>query len=365
MTEIGFNTASIGVMVAIMSSVMLVVETPSGILADRWSRKGVMLLGCASLLVAAVVGGFSYNEPVFILSTVFWGVYAALYSGTYDSVIYDTTLEEEGNPERYEYFLGRLRAVEGIGFVIGALLGGAMANLLSMRDTFYLSLPLIAVGGFYLLQFHEPKLHKAEIAEPVFRHIRQTFAAVLRKRILLPIVIATVGFAVVMDTLFELSQLWYIELSTPVVLYGIFSAILFSTWSLGGILAGKLKNIRSRAFVPVVALLALCMLVYIRNYWIILLAQFLLGACLVALSVILSRKLHDELPSKTRAGSASVMSTVGRFILIPGSLLFTFVANQQNVFTASYMLLFIGVVATMAYVLILKRDGSVVRLKAK
>lgn len=49
MLGIGFNTATIGVMIAIMSVVMLAVETPSGILADRWSRKGVMVLGCFAL----------------------------------------------------------------------------------------------------------------------------------------------------------------------------------------------------------------------------------------------------------------------------------------------------------------------------
>src|SRR3546814_15678623 len=95
MLDIGFNTASIGIMVAVMSVVMLAVETPSGILADRWSRKGVMILGAISLLVSGIIGALSFNEPVYILSTVFWGIYAALYSGTYDSVIYDTTVRSE------------------------------------------------------------------------------------------------------------------------------------------------------------------------------------------------------------------------------------------------------------------------------
>lgn len=74
MLSIGFNTATIGVMLAALSIVMLVVETPSGILADRWSRKGVMVLGCLALLASALIGAFSFNEPVYILSTMFWGV---------------------------------------------------------------------------------------------------------------------------------------------------------------------------------------------------------------------------------------------------------------------------------------------------
>jgi MFS family permease len=114
MLGIGFNTATIGIMVAIMSIVMLAVETPSGILADRWSRKGVMILGCFALIISGVLGAVSFNEPVYILSTVFWGIYAALYSGTYDSVIYDTTMEEYGDSKKFEKYLGRFRAVEGV-----------------------------------------------------------------------------------------------------------------------------------------------------------------------------------------------------------------------------------------------------------
>lgn len=42
-----------------------------------------MVLGCTALLISGVLGAVSFfNEPVYILSTIFWGIYAALYSGT-------------------------------------------------------------------------------------------------------------------------------------------------------------------------------------------------------------------------------------------------------------------------------------------
>lgn len=349
MTDIGFNTASIGLMVAIMSVVMLAVETPSGVLADRWSRKGVMLLGCGCLLLAAITGGFSYNEPVFILSTIFWGIYAALYSGTYDSVIYDLTLEEHGASDRYEYYLGRLRAVEGVAFVLGALSGGLIASTINMRATFFITIPFLVLGTLFLLRFKEPKLHKMEVNEPVFLHIRQTFAAVLRNRQLLPVVISTVGFAVLMDTVFELSQLWFIAVAAPVALYGIFSASLFSTWTIGGMIAQWFKG-KAVSIIGLVAIIgSIAVLITTRNYWYIIAAQFVLSASLVAYGIILAKKMHDELPSKLRAGSSSVISTLGRTILIPGSLIFTYVANEHSIFTASYILLGVATVAIVAY----------------
>jgi predicted MFS family arabinose efflux permease len=352
MTSIGFDIAAIGMMVAVMTTVSLLVETPSGILADRWSRKGVMLLGCTALLASALVGGLSYGVPMFLVSTVFWGIYNALYSGTYDSVIYDVALEEDGNAGQYEKYLGRLRAVEGAGFVAGALGGGLLANHLGMRETFFLTIPLVLAGGLYLLRFRESTLHKSELAEPMLRHIRQTFAAVLRRRILVPVIIATVGVAVLMDAVYELGQLWFIAVSTPLALYGVISALVFSTWAIGGLLAPRLHTRAGVLAVFGVVLAGSGALIMSRNYWILLAAQVLMGTCLVALSVVLARKLQDELPSRLRAGSSSVMGTLASLVIIPGSIVFTLAADRASIFTASYMLLGLAVVTLVAYLAI-------------
>jgi len=349
MIDIGFNTASIGVMVAIMSIVMLAIETPSGVLADRWSRKGVMILGCSALLISGIIAAFSFNEPVYIISSIFWGIYAALYSGTYDSVIYDTTVEEYGDSKKFGHYLGRFKAVEGVSFVVGALNGGLIAGAFGMRETYIVSLPFILIAFFFLLRFREPQLHKAEVSEPVFKHIRQTFAAVLKAPILLPVVIATVGFGVLQETVFEFGQLWFIAVAAPLVLYGLFSAAVFSSWITGGLLADKIKSKSATIIIMTTVLFSIICLIFVRNYWLVLVIQFVLAICLVALSVILAKKMHDELPSRLRAGSASVVSTLARIILIPGSLLFTIIANDYSLSLATYMLLAIAAISIISF----------------
>ncbi|MGK2896499.1 MAG: MFS transporter [Candidatus Saccharimonadales bacterium] len=349
MLGIGFNTATIGVMVAIMSIVMLAVETPSGILADRWSRKGVMILGCLALIISGILGALSFSEPVYILSTVFWGIYAALYSGTYDSVIYDTIIEEHGDSKKFEKYLGRFRAFEGASFVIGALAGGLIASMIDIRDTYIFSIPLIAAALIFLWKFKEPQLHKAEVAEPVFKHIRQTFAAVLRNPVLLPIVIATVGFFVLQETIFELSQLWFIATAAPIALYGIFSAAVFSSWTTGGLLAAHIKSKSAIISLMLVLVGMIVLLIVSRHYALVLIAQFVMAICLIAIGVILAKKMHDELPSRLRAGSSSVISTLARIILIPGSLLITGLANAYDIFVATYILLAVAVVSVIAF----------------
>lgn len=352
MLSIGFSTATIGVMLAVMSVVMLIVETPSGVLADRWSRKGVMMLGCIALLISAVIGAFSFNEPMYILSTMFWGIFAALYSGTYDAVIYDTTIEEHGDSKQFEKYLGRFKAVEGATFVVGALTGAYIASTFDLRDPYIISIPIIAAALIFLWKFKEPQLHKAEVSEPVFKHIRQTFAAVLRNPVLVPVVVATIGFAVLQEFIFELGQLWFIAVAAPVALYGVFNAAVFSSWITGGLLAKRIKSKPAIISLMCMTVAMVILLIASRHYILVLVAQVLIAVCLIAIGIILAKKMHDELPSRLRAGSSSVISTIARIIIIPGSLLLTGVAQAYDMSIATYILLGVAVISVTAFMLI-------------
>jgi len=59
--------------------------------------------------------------------------------------------------------------------------------------------------------------------------------------------------------------------------------------------------------------------------------------------------MHDELPSRLRAGSASVVSTLARIILIPGSLLFTIIANDYSLSLATYIPLAIAAISIISF----------------
>src|SRR5215213_11450915 len=101
MTQIGFDAASVGVMAAAYAAVVPLLEVPSGILADRWSRRWVMILGCVALMASSLLGGLSHNVITYVLARWFLGVYFACGSGTVDSVVYDTVLEQTGSNELY------------------------------------------------------------------------------------------------------------------------------------------------------------------------------------------------------------------------------------------------------------------------
>jgi MFS family permease len=239
MNEIGFDPAAVGAMAAAYAAVVPLVEIPSGILADRWSRRGVLAVASAALTLTALVGGISHDVPSYIASALLLGVYFAMYSGTLDAIVYDTVLEETGGGDGFEKRIGRVRAIESAALVASALAGGWLAGLTTTRTTYFLTIPFAALSIIALLRFREPELHKTEHRVQLRRHLALTFRTLTQQRRLLPVIALAVLTALLVQTIFEFGPLWLVALAVPAVLYGPYWAALMTTLGFAGVLAGR------------------------------------------------------------------------------------------------------------------------------
>ena len=304
MTEIGFDPASVGVMAAAYAAVVPIIEIPSGILADRWSRRGVLIISSAALGLCALIGGLSNNVATYIVSALILGVYFAMYSGTLDAVVYDTVLEETGDSDDFEKRIGRVRLVESIALVASSLLGGWLAGLATPRLMYFLSVPIAALSIFAYLWFREPRLHKTEEATSLRSHLAVTYRTLIKGGKLLPIIGLAVLTALVLQVVFEFGPLWLVALATPAVLYGPYWAALTSTFGLGGLLAGKVQLNRLLPLSITVGLMIFASLVLTRQSGVLIasIAQVVLALLIVLASIHVTRLLHDAVTSTVRSG---------------------------------------------------------------
>ena len=132
--DTGLSDAQISVLFAIWSVTALVTEVPAGALADRWSRRGAVVL--ASLLQAAafVVWTAAPDFWPFALGFVIWGVGGALVSGASEALIHDE--------------LAAVGAEGSFGRVYGWM---TSAELLVQVPTAFAASALFAVGGYELV----------------------------------------------------------------------------------------------------------------------------------------------------------------------------------------------------------------------
>jgi MFS family permease len=355
MTTIGFNPASVGAMAAVYAVVVPLLEVPSGVLADRWSRRGVLVLGSIAAILAVVIGGLSQTVGVYMISAAFLGVFLALQSGTLESVVYDTVLEETGGSDGFERTIGRVRLVESVALVAGALAGGAIASVAPLRATYFLTAPLVLISCLFLLRFREPRLHKSEEPESLRRQVATTYRTILARGSLRVIIGLTVVGSLLMQGMLEFGPLWLVALLVPAFLFGPHWAGLTSALGVGGILGGQAWLTRRWAVALVAALIiACCVVLSVSHVALLVVAvQVLLTLLVVAVSIPVMRRLHDAVPSTIRAGVASGVGTITWLAFVPFALVFGFISDRAGIDRAGWLLVGIGVVAAVLILVVL------------
>jgi len=340
MTQIGFTPRSVGIMAAAYAAVVPLLEVPSGILADRWSRNQIMVCASVALVASSLLGGLSTNVPTYIGAAMILGVYFALSSGTVDSVVYDVVLEETGSSDQYEVWIGRVRMVESGAFVASALAGGVLAGWTSVRLTYFASLPFVAVAIVAFLRFDEPRLHRA--AEPVAlrSQVALTYRTMIREPRVRQVMLLAALVGLLSQAVFEFGPLWLVARDAPAALFGPYWAALVSTLGVGGYLIGKL-NLDRRAVLSLLALAApaaALALTQTRALAAVIAAQVVLALVLAVISIRAGKLLHDGVPSNLRAGVSSGVGTLSWVLFLPFSLVFGWSARAHGVQRAGWFL---------------------------
>jgi MFS family permease len=358
MTQIGFDAASVGVMAAAYAAVVPLLEVPSGILADRWSRRWVMILACLALMASSLVGGLSSNVITYVVAAMILGIYFALSSGTVDSIVYDTVLEETGSSELYERWIGRVRTVESAALVVSALVGGVLAEYTSARFTYFATIPLVGLAIIGFLWFDEPQLHKATERVSLASHVALTFRTMIREPAVLRVLLLVATVALLSQAVFEFGPLWLVALAAPAAAYGPYWAALVSTLGLGGLIVGKLHLDRRwmLAVVVVLPMAAALVLTWTRSLSVVIAAQVVLALLLAIIGIHAGKLLHDAVPSAIRAGVSSGAGTLSWMLFLPFSLVFGWVARENGVNWSGWMLA--GAVAVVGVLLIVSTRAA-------
>lgn len=143
MTDRGFSLTTIGVATAAQGLVVLLLELPTGGLADAVGRRPV-LLGATAVDAASVLVFLLWGHSLALLMAV-WalqGVYRALESGPLDAWYVDAALAADPDAD-IEAGLGHAGAALGIAIAIGSLASSAMVALDPFPGISPLAAPLV------------------------------------------------------------------------------------------------------------------------------------------------------------------------------------------------------------------------------
>ncbi|MGY1984653.1 MFS transporter [Blastococcus sp. SYSU DS0669] len=91
--DAGVPATELSVLFGLWSVTGLVAEVPAGLLADRWSRRGVLVLAGVLQAAAFVVWTAAPSTGAFAVGFVLWGLAGAGTSGTAEALVHDGLAE--------------------------------------------------------------------------------------------------------------------------------------------------------------------------------------------------------------------------------------------------------------------------------
>ena len=109
--DTGLSGAQISLLFGVWSVTAFLTEVPAGALADRWSRRGVLVLGGVLQAAGFVVWTVAPGLPGFVVGFVIWGVAGAFWSGAAEALVYDE-LAAVGAEDSFARVNGAMTAAE-------------------------------------------------------------------------------------------------------------------------------------------------------------------------------------------------------------------------------------------------------------
>ncbi|WP_157253049.1 MFS transporter [Nonomuraea typhae] len=130
-TTTGLSAGEVSSLFAIWSAAGFLLEIPSSVWADRFSRRRLLVL--APLLSAAgfALWTFVPSYGAFAAGFVLWGAASAMQSGTLQALVYEE-LGRLGRADGYARVIGRSEALASVAAVVAALVAA----------------PVLAAGGY-------------------------------------------------------------------------------------------------------------------------------------------------------------------------------------------------------------------------
>ena len=133
--ENGLQMFDVFLLQGIYSVAIVLLEIPSGYLADKWGRKNTMIIGAFLGTFGFIIYSLSFGFWGFLIAEIVLGVGQSFISGSDSALLYDS-LKHQDKQNDYMKLEGRVLSVGNFAETIAAIVGGLLASI-SLRTPFY------------------------------------------------------------------------------------------------------------------------------------------------------------------------------------------------------------------------------------
>lgn len=152
----GLSMSQIFLLKSIYSIAMVVMELPSGYMADVWGCRKTLISGSILGTLGILIYSISSSFGSFVVAEIVLGVGFSFISGADSALLYDS-LKAEGREDEYIRYEGSITSFGNFAEALAGIAGGLLAAI-SLRTPYYFQIFVAGIGIPAAFLLKEPKL---------------------------------------------------------------------------------------------------------------------------------------------------------------------------------------------------------------
>lgn len=195
---------------------IILFEIPSGVLADKFSKKKLYFFSCGLMVVSCALYINIYSAYTVFIAHFFYGVSSALETGTIDSLVINAIHDKSGNNDSKELemniFFRNTEIITTTGMILGSSLGSYLYFSHIGSKVYLVSITLIIIAAIVSLTMSETKKKTNEknniskFLEECFEHFSQGIKNIISNKKLILLMTVLVVFQFVLQPFFNYWQ---------------------------------------------------------------------------------------------------------------------------------------------------------------
>lgn len=305
--EKGISSSGYMFFVTISYFIKVILEIPSGILADKYSKKKILFIGNLLFLISTLLFIVSKSYALFVFAIIISSVDNCITTGIVNSLLYDFNNKED----KFNKLIFRNSFAYNVSYMLAMILGGIVGQKYGLINTYYLTLIPTTINSIIICLIKEPKKNNNDIVinKSIFKN---ALAEIKNNKTIINMIITNSIIFSIIKIVEESHPDYANSLGISVFEIGIYTSLILVFCIIGNYIGSKIKKEsygKIIKFSPLFCGLCIFLLGILNSYYGIL---FLLLFYIFSESFdnIFLTIVHDSVTSKSRVTIESIISLI-------------------------------------------------------
>ena len=314
--ERGLSSSEYISFVGIAFLVKLIFEIPFGILADKYSRKKLLLISNILFILSTITFIYSHNYFTFLLAIIISAINNSISSGIVNSILYES-LE---NKKEFNKTLFYNSFFYNISYMLAMIIGGYIGQTFGLIYNYYFTIIPFVIDFFVLLIIKVNKPQKDNVNKNIVI-LKNGIKEVFKNPYLLKLIITSSVLFSGIKLMEESHPEYSVNIGISVFIIGIYTALILVFCIIGSYIGSKINKDKYSLVLklhPILSGICILLIGVLNNY---------LGIIFILLIYIFSEsfdnimisELHNNISSKSRV----TVESINQFVLAVFGFLFS------------------------------------------